>query len=394
MIEVDGGDLIPGSSRNIEKKSNLIVRDDVTKDLPSENIILKNNLYEGSVEEGIVLKNSNVKLTDCKVTNILEDEKPKSEIEKMTDEDAIKAVKETSPETIVKTNAIKMNMKMKNDTTTTDVKKEVAVVKNVVEKITDVVEPGKVEKEIKTLKKIIVEQEENLKDLEKVETEKSQLEVTKKEIKEKLDNIDKEVVNIENKGKAFTKGTPREEENTKEKGVLAKKYLTEVEELKKVQLQSLKLDAEKKSTESKITNNNDLVDKSLAVIKSKVENEETKEKIKIERSSLDAELVKNKVVDETCTCDFAHSFTKIGSLVGVDSNFNATDVDINKCVGFISYKEGQDILLGAVKCAPINNSCDEVNLDLSSCDIKPFNMNKLRNDHTLLSNIKDIFSVP
>lgn len=287
-----------------------------------------------------------------------------------------------------------MNMKMKNDTTTTDVKKEVAVVKNVVEKITDVVEPGKVEKEIKTLKKIIVEQEENLKDLEKVETEKSQLEVTKKEIKEKLDNIDKEVVNIENKGKAFTKGTPREEENTKEKGVLAKKYLTEVEELKKVQLQSLKLDAEKKSTESKITNNNDLVDKSLAVIKSKVENEETKEKIKIERSSLDAELVKNKVVDETCTCDFAHSFTKIGSLVGVDSNFNATDVDINKCVGFISYKEGQDILLGAVKCAPINNSCDEVNLDLSSCDIKPFNMNKLRNDHTLLSNIKDIFSVP
>ena len=199
---------------------------------------------------------------------------------------------------------------------------------------------------------------------------------------------------IENKGKAFTKGTNPANENTKEKALVAKEYLTEVEELKKVQLQSVKIDAEKKSTESKITNNNDLVDKSLAVIKSKVDDKKTKEKIMTERSSLDSELLKNKVIEQTWTCDFAHSFTRLGSFIGVDSEFTATDVDVNKCVGFVSYKAGPDVLLGAVKCAPINNACDPVDLDLSTCDIKPLNLHNLNNEKTLLSNLKDIFSTP
>lgn len=390
-FEFEGGDIVPGSSTKIENKTNTIVRvrdNGAEDDITNEN----NNLYEGSIEEGILLKNSNVKLTDCKVTNMLEDDKSKSEIEEMSDEDAIKAVQETSPETIL-TNSIKINMKTKDGSTSTDIKKEVALVKNVVNKVVDIVEPGTAEKEIKTIKEVIVEQDKNVQELAIIETKTKELEVTKKEKKEELEKLEEKVTKIEKKGKAFTKGTSPEIENTQQKAVISKEYLKTIKAYKGLQAKSDLLNAEKISTESKIKNNHDLVGKGLMVIESKVDGE-TKEKIKGESLTIDSELAKGKVFHETCTCDFAHSFTKIGTLVGVDADFKASDVDINKCVGFVSYKEGQDVLLGAVKCAPINNACSEVNLDLSNCDIKRFHLDKFNSEKTLLSNIKDIFNSP
>ena len=96
----------------------------------------------------------------------------------------------------------------------------------------------------------------------------------------------------------------------------------------------------------------------------------------------------NKKVVDTCSCDFPHSFSQLGELISLDAKMEPSSSG-EFCIGLVNYMKNEESMLGAVRCASVNNSC--VGIDVSKCEIRSLSSSTMNNNESLLTNLKNVF---
>lgn len=297
----------------------------------------------------------------------------------------------TAPAEVVGAETVTVKKEVKEDIKSTDAEKIVSAIENNVVNLDTLAVAKETIIKVEEIKKEVVDMKDNVKTLETLEKQEVKLEKQLADQKQVLEDKKKAIQGKEQR----MLGVPEDSDIANK---IKNEAVTIAKEAVKTQTDIVKTQSELKNVKSNTKN---------LKVKNAMIGEDIVEKIQIVEAQVDAPSTKDKVaeikkavteisdssleVKTVCACDYAHSITKISDLVPLNAAGNQSTSEVAHCIGLVSYQENDQMLTGAMRCAPKNNSCTSVTFDVNTCEVRPFKT--LNSKESLVTNLKTIFNM-